>query len=116
MVRGAGRKNVIHEKQTVFSEIFIIHTRLNLLKRHSLSVTFMYILYIYILIIIIKSRIRISTKLLRVKRYIFQCVRIFTKKKRNFVFIKLYIYSTYTECPCYTFANFLNMIRIIRRT
>jgi len=45
-VRGAGRKNVIHEEQTIFSEIFIIHTRLNLLKRHSLSVTFMYI-YIY---------------------------------------------------------------------
>jgi len=92
VVRGAGRKNVIHEEQTIFSEIFIIHTRLNLLKRHSLSVTFMYIymcVYICIFFIII---IRISPKLPpRVKRYISRCVCVSTKEKRNFAFIKLYI-------------------------
>jgi len=61
-VRGAGRKNVIHEEQTIFSEIFIIHTRLNLLKRHSLSMTFMYIyMYIFIIIIIIISIRPITT-------------------------------------------------------
>jgi hypothetical protein len=69
--RGSGRgKEKRHTRGTnhIFRNIYNTHA--NLLKRHSLSETFMLNIYKYIFIII---SIRVSPKLLRVKRFISVC-------------------------------------------